>query len=57
VVAIDRLFSEKIKKGEYNINEIYKEKNIKTLSESVFEVFEKGETSLEEIYPILISSI
>jgi len=35
---------------------LLKERNIKTLRENAFELFEKGMTSIDEIYPILLNS-
>ena len=48
--------SDKIKSENQlsGINEMLKKKNIANLRDNAIEVFEKGETSLEEIYPFLI---
>lgn len=53
VLSIDNDLAESIKSGNAQIENIIREKNIKTLAENAFELFEKGETSLEEIYPLL----
>jgi general secretion pathway protein E/type IV pilus assembly protein PilB len=56
IIPIDNDLVEKIKQKAFDVREILKEKEIKTLSDSAFELFEKGETSLEEVYPILLSA-
>ncbi|MBN2788274.1 MAG: type II/IV secretion system protein [Paludibacteraceae bacterium] len=56
VIPIDAKLANNIKNGNLQINEILKEKQIKSLSEAAFEAFEKGETTIDEIYPILIST-
>lgn len=53
VIPIDHELSDKIKGGQYDISQELKERNIKTLAENAFELFERGETSLEEIYSLL----
>lgn len=55
VIPIDAELSEKIKKSDFNIHIELREKNIKTLTENAFHLFEQTETSLEEIYPLLFS--
>jgi type IV pilus assembly protein PilB len=55
VVPIDEILAEKIKNANFNISDIMKERGIKSLSENAFELFETGQTSLEEIYPILVT--
>lgn len=55
VIPIDEEFSDNIKALNYNVSELFKEKGIKFLSENAFELFEKGETSLEEIYSLLMN--
>lgn len=54
VVNITKELSELIKEQKTNVNEYYKTNHISTLAENVLALFEKGETSLEEIYPYLI---
>jgi type IV pilus assembly protein PilB len=54
VIPIGEDFIEEIKKGTHNISSLLKEKGIKSLSENAFELFEEGETSLEEIYSLLV---
>jgi type IV pilus assembly protein PilB len=55
VIPIDEELSNEIKTSNQKIDSLLKERKIKTLSENAFELFEKGESSIEEIYPILIN--
>ena len=55
VIPVDQDLSEEIKKSNYQVTGILKEKNIKQLSENAFELFESGQTSLEEIYSLLMN--
>ncbi|HYE56509.1 MAG TPA: GspE/PulE family protein, partial [Chitinophagaceae bacterium] len=55
VVTIDHELAEEIKRSNYNVTHLLKEKNIRSLSENAFELFEKGLTSIEEIYPLLMN--
>ncbi|MBN2786866.1 MAG: type II/IV secretion system protein [Paludibacteraceae bacterium] len=56
VIPIDSDLARHIKNGDLQVGDVLVEKNIKSLSESAFELFEKGETTIDEIYPILIST-
>lgn len=55
VISIDEILSERIKNTQFDISDVMKEREIKSLSENAFELFEKGQTSLEEIYSILVT--
>jgi general secretion pathway protein E/type IV pilus assembly protein PilB len=55
VIQIDEQLSEEIKNANHSVNDLLKERKIKTLAENAFQLFEKGETSIEEIYPILVN--
>ena len=55
VVPIDFVLATKIKEGQYEVSAQLKERGIRTLAENAFELFEKGNTSLEEIYPLLFN--
>ena len=55
VIIIDEELAELIKSGSISTPEMLEQKGIKTLSHNAFELFEKGETSLEEIYPLLMN--
>ena len=57
IIPVGRELAEKIKNNQHDISPWLKENKIKTLSENAFELFEKGITSLDEVYPLLISSI
>lgn len=53
VIPIDYTLSKHIKQGDDDIESHLKEKNIKKLADKAYEIFIKGETSLEEAYPLL----
>jgi len=53
VIPIDAELAEKIKRSEFSIDEALEQKHIKSLTENAYDLFERGETSLEEIYPLL----
>jgi type IV pilus assembly protein PilB len=55
VIPVDIELSKQIKEAHYDVGALLKERNIKTLSENAFELFESGNTSLEEIYPLLFN--
>ncbi|MCK5028603.1 MAG: type II/IV secretion system protein [Bacteroidales bacterium] len=56
IIPIDHELADNIKAQNIDENEIEKMSNFKTLSGSAFELFERGDTSIEEIYSILINS-
>lgn len=53
IVPIDHELSECIKTLKDHPGNLYKERNISTLSESAFRLLESGETSIDEVYSIL----
>lgn len=55
VIPVDADLATKIKNSEFEVNQDLKDRNIKTLAENAFELFEKGETTIEEIYPLLFN--
>jgi type IV pilus assembly protein PilB len=55
VIQIDEDLADLIKDGNFNAVNMLKEKGVKTLSDNAFELFEKGLTSLEEIYSLLLN--
>lgn len=57
VVYIDKELSSLIQYKEGNVSQLFKDKKINRLSNSALELFYKGETSLKEIYPILINDL
>ncbi len=54
VIPIDSDIEKHIKNTDFNINDLLAEKGIKRIWESAFELFEFGNTTIEEIYPILM---
>ncbi|MBI2968495.1 MAG: type II/IV secretion system protein [Bacteroidetes bacterium] len=55
VIAIDSELAENIKNGTFAISSLLKEKGIRTLAENAFDLFAEGNTSLEEVYPMIMS--
>lgn len=53
VIPIDGELAQKIKDSEFEISHLLQERGIKTLTQNAFQLFERGETSFEEIYPLL----
>ncbi len=53
VIPIDGELSLCIKEGRMNVDTQLAERNVKSLAENAFQLFANGETSLEEIYPLL----
>lgn len=56
LIVIDEEMAVEINKKEQNFSKILKDRDIKTLSQKAFDLLDKGETSLSEIYPILINN-
>lgn len=54
VLPIDEELAEEIKRGSSRVDELLKEKGIKSLSDNALELFKEGLTSLEEVYPMLM---
>ncbi len=54
VINVTKELAEYIKEQKSTINDYCKLNNISSLAENVLTLFDKGETSLEEIYPYLI---
>lgn len=55
VIPIDPELSNCIKGNVFDVAPLLKERNIRTLPENAFTLFESGDTSLEEVYPLLVS--
>jgi type IV pilus assembly protein PilB len=55
VIPLDQELAVEIKQGNLYIDPLLKERGIKTLAENAFALFAAGETSIEEIYPLLFS--
>lgn len=56
VIPIDFELAESIKNNVFSIEDALKERSIKTLKENAFALFEKGMTSIDEIYPVLLNN-
>lgn len=56
VIPIDYDMSEAIKDERFNVRADLKEKGINQLMDNAFELFEKGETSIDEVYAMLMSN-
>lgn len=56
VVTLDSELIDAVRNEEYRVDHLLKERGIKTLSENAFELLYKGETSLDEVYSILINN-
>jgi type IV pilus assembly protein PilB len=53
VIPIDSILAQKIKNSDYSVDDILAERKIKKLAQRAYELFITGETSLEEVYPLL----
>ncbi len=53
VIPIDAILAQKIKNNDYSIDDILEQRKIKKLAHRAYELFTSGETSLEEVYPLL----
>jgi general secretion pathway protein E/type IV pilus assembly protein PilB len=53
VIALDAELADNLKANNFNVSHLLAERNITTLAENAFSLFERGETTLEEIYPLL----
>lgn len=56
VIPIDFELADHIKNGHFSVEELLRKRNIKTLRENAFDLFEKGLTTMDEIYPILLNA-
>lgn len=55
VIPLDADLALEIKQGNMEVGHLLKERNIKTLAENAFGLFASGQTTLEEIYPLLLA--
>jgi len=53
VIPMDLELSHEIKQSNHNVHYLLKERGVKSLGENAFEIFARGETTIEEIYPLL----
>lgn len=56
VIPIDFELADHIKNNHFSVEELLNARKIKTLRDNAFELFEKGMTTLDEIYPILLNT-
>lgn len=56
VIPIDDDFSEDIKSEKFNVKDKLKTKKISLLKDNAFVLFENGITSIDEVYPVLMSN-
>ncbi|TKC60284.1 type II/IV secretion system protein [Pedobacter hiemivivus] len=56
VIPLDQELTHEIKQGNMYINPLLAERGIKTLGENAFALFASGETTIEEIYPLLFTN-
>lgn len=57
IISVDDDLAEHIRKDDIDINYLIENHKINSLSDSALALFKAGETSLSEIYPILISNV
>jgi type IV pilus assembly protein PilB len=55
VIPIDQELSAEIKGGNMNINGLLEARGVRTLAKNAFDLFSGGQTSIEEIYPLLLN--
>ncbi|OKS87291.1 GspE/PulE family protein [Mucilaginibacter polytrichastri] len=55
VIPIDQEFALAIKNADMSVGDLLSERGIQTLAENAFNLFSEGNTSLEEIYPLLFN--
>lgn len=55
VIPIDSEIAQHIKNNNLNLSKQLAERGVSTLAENAFNLFKNGETSLDEIFPILLS--
>lgn len=56
VIPLDQELTMEIKQGNLYIDPLLKERGIKTLGENAFALFAAGDTTIEEIYPLLFTN-
>ena len=55
VIPIDQELSIEIKKENMYVQGLLEEREIKTLARNAFDLFASGDTSIDEIYPLLFN--
>lgn len=56
VINIDVELADKIKEGQLRVDEVLENKGIEKINEKAFQLLERGQTSLEEVYALLINN-
>lgn len=56
VIPLDLELTQEIKKNNLSISALLEERGIKTLGENAFALFADGQTTIEEIYPLLFTN-
>ena len=56
VIPIDLELAEAIKSNVFSIEELLKQRSIRTLKDNAFDLFEKGITSADEVYSVLLNN-
>ncbi|MFL5763630.1 MAG: GspE/PulE family protein [Bacteroidia bacterium] len=56
VIPLDTVLTEAVRNNLFAVDELLRERNIKSLRDNAFELFEKGLTSIDEAYPILLNT-
>jgi general secretion pathway protein E/type IV pilus assembly protein PilB len=55
VIPIDQELALEIKNGNMYVQKLLMDRNIQTLAENAFNLFDEGKTTIEEIYPLLFN--
>jgi len=56
VIPIDFELADNIKNNTFGVENLLKIRGIRTLKDNAFELFEKGLTTIDEVYPILLNN-
>jgi general secretion pathway protein E/type IV pilus assembly protein PilB len=56
VIPLDEELADHLKANNLNVSHLLAERGIISLAENAFALFERGETTLEEIYPLLFGN-
>lgn len=57
VISVDSELGEYIKKNDFDVCSLLRQKKISPMSDQAFTLFSNGDTSGEEVYPILLNSV
>lgn len=55
VVPVDEELASSIKNNQLEVNQLLKDRGLKSLSDNAFDLFKAGETTIAEIYPLLLN--